>query len=196
MTAIVATKATDTREAWLIKATSKLTPHFTSKGYTLPPVRVSTGFTGSRSGNKAIGSCWAKEAATDGVHQLFISPVIADSVEALAVLTHELVHAAVGLKAGHKAPFKRCATAVGLEGKMTATTASKHLVETTLKPIISQIGDYPHAALTPSLSGKKKDGTRMLKAMCPSCGYTVRVTKTWAEIGMPTCCCGDDMVLV
>ncbi len=37
------------------------------------------------------------------------------------VLLHEMIHAAVGIDAGHKGPFKRAAIAVGLAGPMTAT---------------------------------------------------------------------------
>lgn len=34
---------------------------------------------------------------------------------------------------------------------------------------------------------KRKQGTRLLKAYCEKCGYAVRVTKTWLEVGMPSC---------
>jgi hypothetical protein len=27
----------------------------------------------------------------------------------------------------------------------------------------------------------------MLKAECPECGYTIRLTKKWADVGLPTC---------
>jgi len=27
----------------------------------------------------------------------------------------------------------------------------------------------------------------MLKAECPECGYTIRLTKKWAEVGLPSC---------
>jgi hypothetical protein len=27
----------------------------------------------------------------------------------------------------------------------------------------------------------------MLKAVCPACGYTVRLTKKWADLGLPLC---------
>lgn len=48
-------------------------------------------------------------------------------------------------------------------------------------------------------SGPKTQGTRMLKAWCPNnvtvseddersgCGYTVRLTKKWAEVSLPSC---------
>jgi hypothetical protein len=51
--------------------------------------------------------------------------------------------------------------------------------------IIDSLGPYPHAALT--MSTKKTQGTRMLKAVCPSCGYTVRLTSKWANLGLPSC---------
>jgi hypothetical protein len=51
--------------------------------------------------------------------------------------------------------------------------------------IIDSLGPYPHAALT--MNSKKVQGTRMLKAVCPSCGYTVRLTSKWANLGLPSC---------
>jgi hypothetical protein len=27
----------------------------------------------------------------------------------------------------------------------------------------------------------------MLKAECPECGYTIRLTKRWADLGLPFC---------
>jgi hypothetical protein len=29
--------------------------------------------------------------------------------------------------------------------------------------------------------------TRMLKAECAECGYTIRLTKKWADVGLPSC---------
>jgi hypothetical protein len=48
-----------------------------------------------------------------------------------------------------------------------------------------------HARL--DLSGRRKQSTRMLKLECTNCGYTVRTTQKWIEVGLPTCCCGSDM---
>lgn len=39
----------------------------------------------------------------------------------------------------------------------------------------------------PDSSRPRKQGTRMLKAACEDCGYTVRVTAKWLEIGPPHC---------
>ena len=32
-----------------------------------------------------------------------------------------------------------------------------------------------------------KQTTRMLKCECPACGYTVRTTRKWLDIAVPTC---------
>ena len=34
---------------------------------------------------------------------------------------------------------------------------------------------------------------RQLKAVCKECGYTVRVTRKWLNIGVPVCPCGTEM---
>jgi hypothetical protein len=38
-----------------------------------------------------------------------------------------------------------------------------------------------------------KPGSRLLKCECPACGYTIRTTQKWLDIGTPTCPCGDEM---
>lgn len=35
----------------------------------------------------------------------------------------------------------------------------------------------------------------MLKALCGGCGYTIRLTRQWADVGMPTCQCGTRFTL-
>jgi hypothetical protein len=103
------------------------------------------------------------------------------------------VHHAVGVECGHKGPFRKLAKAVGLEGKMTATTASKPLAER-LHALCVKLGPYPHAKLDATLSGKKKQGTRMLKVVCTACACIVRMTRTSIdEVGCPTCACGGSM---
>jgi hypothetical protein len=77
----------------------------------------------------------------DDHHEIIISPVLADPVRIAGVLTHELIHAAVGVKCGHKGPFRALALGIGLEGKMTATTegeAFKRLAQ----PILDGLGPY------------------------------------------------------
>lgn len=180
---------TMTREQWLIQAIEELQDSvFAEHGAVIPPVRVSVGFPGGGHKRKAIGECWNPEAANDKISQIFISPVLSDSVRVLDVLAHEIIHA-IYPKAGHKGAFKQLATAIGLEGKMTATTAGPELTEK-LKIISENLGDYPHAAL--NLGNRKKQSTRLIKLECVECGYIARTTNKWIEqIGAPICPCSD-----
>ena len=183
-----------TREEWLNTLTAELKPLFAEQGYDIPAVRIACGWPSKKAlsrKSRSIGECWPIEASADKTTEIFISPCQSDAVEVGAVLVHELVHAAVGCKAGHKAPFKRCALAVGLEGKMTATVAGEALRER-LNALTEKMGAYLHAVL--DMSVRKKQGTRMHKVECPECGYTVRITQQWIDQGLPTCPCGCEMI--
>jgi len=98
----------------------------------------------------------------------------------------------VGVEEGHKGKFPRLAKAIGLEGKMTATTAGETLAAR-LRAMTDAIGPYPHAELTHS-NAPKKQGCRLLKVVC-ECGCVVRMTRKWLdEVGPPTCGGGGEMV--
>jgi len=116
----------------------------------------------------------------------------------LGVLGHEVTHAAVGLEAGHRGPFKQLALAIGLTGRMSATTEGEDFIRT-FTPILESLGPYPHAELDARRwrknppgevrvsSGPKAQGTRLHKVMCRHCGYVARVTMKWLNLGMPVC---------
>jgi len=185
-----------TREEWLMQSVEKVRPWFAAVGFVVPDnVRVSCGWP-SKSAlamkNRRIGECWTKEASKTKQFELFISPYLDGTTRVLDVLIHELVHATVGLECGHKGEFKRCAVSMGLEGKMTATIAGKALQER-LNALAKEIGAYPHGQLNRMHNGQKKQSTRMLKVLCPGCGYIVRTTQKWAEVGLPSCPCGEQM---
>jgi len=100
------------------------------------------------------------------------------------------VHATVGLEAAHKAPFKRCALAIGLTGKMTETSAGdefKAWFEGEDFP------PYPHAKLTPGEGSRgKPQATRLLKVECKACEqegqpYLVRMSGKAFRTGAPIC---------
>lgn len=189
----------ETREKWLLQATDILrVRHFRPVGYEVPEkVRVSVGFPkgGRAGGSHTIGQCWDARVSGDGHNEIFIHPELADPGRVMDVLTHELVHAAVGLEAGHKKVFKTCAIKVGLIGKMTATVASPELHQQ-LQNYLKRLPPYPHAAMViGGGEGRPKQSTRLLKGLCPACGYTIRLTAKWADLGLPTCVCGRDMEL-
>jgi hypothetical protein len=109
----------------------------------------------------------------------------------LDVLLHELIHHAVGTECGHKGAFKKAAEGVGLVGKMTATEAGPELL-VRLNALAEELGTPGHGKLQP---GEKitKQSTRLLKAACPECGYTVRVTRKWVDgAGTPLCPCNPE----
>lgn len=183
-----------TRETYLASATEYLAPHFVNLGYPLPSVRASVGIpSGGKGGKlKRIGECWDKRASSDNTTEIFICPSQSDPVAVLAILLHELVHAAVGLKCGHKGSFKRVALALGLEGKMTATFPGAQLASD-LQELSHTLGEYPHAALNTALSGRKKQSTRMIKLTCDDCGWSCRTAQKNVDAGTPTCHCGGSI---
>lgn len=182
------------REAWLQDVVKRLRPGFKRYGHEIPAaVRVSCGFPSVRglgTKKRRLGECWSDTSSADGHIEIMVSPTLADPVRVVGVLTHELIHAAVGLKAGHGPLFRELATNLGLEGKMTATEEGE-LFKRYVAPIIEAAGPYPHAELTGGQSsGPKKQSIRMLKATCPEdeCGYTVRITRKWLDAcGAPIC---------
>jgi hypothetical protein len=104
------------------------------------------------------------------------------------VLVHELCHSTAGAM-NHGINFQKVAALMHLVPSLgpkgwKATGRGVHF-EPTYGAIIDSLGPYPHAALT--MNSKKVQGTRMLKAVCPSCGYTVRLTQKWAALGLPSC---------
>lgn len=186
------------REVWLNQATEKLWPIIASNaGGKMPPCKVSVGFPLRRKGkgSHAIGQCWCRSVSKGDIFEIFVCPSQDNPTTVLAILLHEMIHATVGLQEGHKGAFKRVAKASGLIGKMTAT-APGDVLTATLRNIAKKLGPYPHKELNPMVgTGPKKDGTRLLKVVCPDCEYTVRTTQKWIDVGLPTCTCGSEMIV-
>lgn len=123
-------------------------------------------------------------ASGDRTIEIIISITLDDAVEVLSVLAHELAHAHLPEGTGHRAPFARLVKAMGLEGKPTATVVGE-VFRANVAPVLAELGPYPHASL--DYTSRKKQGTRMLKAECPFCGYTIRLTRKWLEVATPRC---------
>jgi len=107
----------------------------------------------------------------------------------LPTLVHELAHGALGNDKGHGKEFKKLATALGLEGKMTSTNAGAALVAR-CADVVKLLGEYPHAQIIPGQgepAGKKKQSVRMMKCECGECGYVARVARKWLLLGAPIC---------
>lgn len=202
------------RETWLNQMAALMAPRFEELGYKLPSFRVSIGFPSSGKNGKANAEVWSDSASGDGHHEIFIRPDYDDPVEVSALLAHELTHTAVGFSQGHSGNFAKVAMTIGLKRPMTSTTPGPAFAEW-VSPFIEQLGALPHAKLTWRTGGvviggikvrairkaieegldgpgiyttaPPKQTTRLVKAVCGECGYTVRVTQKWLEVGPPHC---------
>jgi len=175
------------REEWLKAAVDELRPVFSAVEFPLPDrIRVTCGFPSSRAkaNNRFIGEHWSPAASTDNHHEILISPVVDDPLQVFSTLVHELCHAATDGH-GHDKVFTRCARALWLEGKPSSAAGGERF-KINFKDLLDSLGAYPHSRLNID-AVRKKQTTRMLKAACPHCGYTVRLTQKWADLGLPEC---------
>jgi len=177
-----------TREDWLVSLATKLEVMFKQHGHKLPSYRITCGLPTRRAFSKrcrAVGQCLSPQMSADKTTEIIISMTMAEPMRVAGILAHEMVHAAVGLKYGHRGPFRKLALAIGLEGKMTATTEGEAFKQR-VTPWIDELGPYPHAEI--DQSQQPKQSTRLIKALCDECGYTVRITRKWvSEVGAPHC---------
>jgi hypothetical protein len=184
-----------TREEWLNAFIDKARPHFEAANAPLPiNVRVAVGFTSKGVRGVRIGECWSSVASEDGHFEIFIKPTLDGAARICDVLTHELVHAAVGLAEGHGPYFRRVAVSLGLGGPMTATMATAAWYKWAA-PIIEELGPLPYGALDGRgmSTGKPKQKTALIKVECPACGWLARVTHkhidphTQLDCPVPSC---------
>ena len=185
-----------TSEDWLKAAETALRPRFKKVGLYIPDdVRYAVAFPSPGARSNTIGECWAREASADKRPTIIIRADLSLATDVLAVLTHELLHASLPPGTGHGPEFKRYMAPLGLTGKATATV-----------PTYDSLIYYNHLQIFSALGGlgvppwgklqfgsglvsdrPKTQGTRMLKAECPECGYTVRLAKKWLDKGLPLC---------
>jgi hypothetical protein len=184
-----------------------MAPRFEEMGFPLPPFYVSVGFPSSGKDGKAAAECWHSSASADKRFQIHIRPDEADSMMVSGHLAHELAHSAVGFDCGHQGAFARVVLALGLKRPLTSTVVGEEF-KAWAQPFIDKLGKIPHASLRWTnargqqrgegsaldgegegeiSTGPKKQSSRLLKACCAECGYTVRITKKWLEVGRPHC---------
>ncbi|MFC3170464.1 hypothetical protein [Paracoccus fontiphilus] len=188
----------DSRESWLRAATNVLRPYFSECGLDLPEkIRFAIAFPSTGRTGKRVGECWHFSASADETTEIIVRADLADPVEVLGVLTHELVHACLPADAGHGKQYKAAALALGLSGPMRSAMPGP-LLQTRLAQIADDLGPLPHAALAIDrgrdnkgpADRPKRQKARMHKAECEAtgCGYTVRVAAKWVnDVGPPAC---------
>lgn len=185
-----------TREGWLNAGIAELkASFFDENGYELPKMRVSCGF--PRGHAKAIGQCWDKVVSGDDTYEMFICPTQDEPVTVLAILLHEMIHASVGIEAGHKGPFRGLAKEFGLAGKMTATFAEVGSdLHTTLTSMAHKLGEYPHKRMVKKEKPKKPNIWQRFKSTNEETFKLVARMDKVEEFGAPRDPWGDEMELM
>ena len=184
-----------TREEWLEEAIRQFRGVFETHGLALPPrLHLSCGlpsrgaFSETR---RTLGECFHATASADGIHHIFISPLIEDGLGAAGVLLHEAVHASLPPDAKHGPQFKAACGKLGLtSGKPKSASPGPELTKTLEDVILNRLGKYPHAALIPPgrKEGEKGKG-RMLKISCENDHepYVLRGSRKVINLGLPLC---------
>lgn len=185
------------REAWLTAAALGLRPLFERVGHPLiVPVRLSVGFPSKGAlsmKRRTVGECWTVEASSDGHAEIMVSPLIDDSLDVIGTVAHELGHAVLGQKVGHKRPFANLMDELGMEGKATATVPGPRFRAET-SDLLDRLGPFPHGRLIPLLK-EKKEKIVVHRCVCPKCGYVARVIRRWLETAGPPLCPVDRVLL-
>ena len=174
-----------TRESWLLEATARLAASsFAPSGYTVPPIQVSVGYASTGLRSSAIGQCWSRASAEDGLNHVFISPSLDSAYAVIDTLAHELVHAVDDCQHKHGKEFKKIALAIGMQGPMRGASAGPALKKR-LEALLDQLPPYPHGRI--KSSAKPRVRAAPPRARCSECGYRVSVPKRFLHLGPPMC---------
>lgn len=201
-----------TRESWLSEAVEHLTELYAKtkedgEPVKVPNVVVAVGFAPTKA-RVTRGNCFPTAASSDGVSQIFISPVLGDEdkEQILVTMIHELAHAIDDCTSGHTGRFRKLVEQMGLIAPFTSATAGDPLKEL-LAPILQTLGTYPAGKINLAAAKVKKQTNRQLLAQCAAivdeadvaeyelyanrlgetCGYKVRTTQQWFDVGIPEC---------
>jgi len=184
------TNVQTTRESWLRSATDELRTYFEKLGYTLPEkIRFAIAFTSAGKRGHMAGECWHPVSSADQHYEVIIRADVADPLDVLGILVHELIHTLLPPSVKHGKEFREIALRIGLDGKMRQTTPTP-ILQDRLHALASNLGPLPHAKLhfSGNAEAPKKQKTRWLKAECAAaCGYSFQITSKWAKAGLPVC---------
>lgn len=191
-----------TREEWLEECVRQFRGIFETHNLALPPrLHLSCGLPsrGALSETRQnLSETWHPEATADGVHQIFISPLVEDGLGAASLLLRELVRASLPSDTKNGPQFKAACGKLGLtSGKPKSASPGPELTKTLEDVILNRLGKYPHAALIPPgrKEGEKGKG-RMLKISCENGHepYVLRGSRKVINLGLPDCpVCGEPL---
>ena len=143
----------ESRETWLREATKLIRPHFVVCGFPIPEnIRFAIAFPSTGRKGQRVGELWHSTTSDDGHFELIVRADVADPVEVLGILTHELIHAVLPMDAGHGKLYKAAAIKIGLQGKMMHAMPGP-LLTPRLAEIAEALGPLPHARLNIDRAG-------------------------------------------
>lgn len=185
-----------TREEWLKRGVRTLRPLLRKAGITMRARRqVSMSLASTR---KAIGQCWYEAASKSGqTANILICPTLADPVDVLDVLLHEMIHAALPYGTHHGPKFVRACKHIGMtKNKPTSASACPEL-RAVLERVAAFLGPFPTMRWwSPAARRAARADTGLCSAPRLTSGYRVQISaKALEEFGPPTCpITGDPMV--
>ena len=141
-------------------------------------LKLSVGFPpGTRVNTRIVGCCFPSSASKDGYSEIFVSPIIDDSLEILTTLVHELCHAIDDCQSKHRGLFATLAIGAGLMRPLASAHASPELREV-LQSYVDMFGPIPHAGI--DYTAKKQQSNRQLKVWC-DCGFKFNTSRLQIE---------------
>ena len=161
----------------------------------------------SKGRRNALGWFWNNrwKQNKDALHEINLSAEYLKEHNMGETLLHELAHAEnhhKGIddtdKTGrrHNKKFKAMAEALGLTVEKSGSLGFAYTdlgqpAKDFLEKIKFDRAVFEMCRIVESKASKQ--GTRLLKCECPECGYVVRTTQKWLDVGNPTCPCGTEM---
>lgn len=185
-----------TREDWLANALAEARPVVEAlTGAALAErIRVGVGFPSTFTRSGTVSQFWNDTASADSHAEIIISPTLADPGEVFGHLLSQVLHSLPGATSRGSASYVNACAAVQLgsgDGFKTLQYGPDYFAQ--WGAIIESLGPYPHGEL--GVAEKKTQSTRMLKLVCPTCGYIIRTTGKWVATGLPVCHDGDTFTI-
>lgn len=174
-----------TREEWLTACLDLIRAQVPAIGN--QRIRITCGFPSTFTRSGTLAECWPDNASKDGTWEVMISPTVALPVEVFVLVAAQALHTVPGGASRTSNSYRAACMDLGLA---PADETWKHLHSTDdfwaiFANGLADLGPYPHAEVM--AAQKKTQTTRMLKLVCPLCGYTLRTSAKWIATGLPVC---------
>lgn len=176
-----------TREQWLNRFIHAARAAFALHGEPLPQ-NVRAAICPPHRKMRAIGLCWTGDVTEDKGREIWVTSAETDPVRVAGILVHELCHAALPHEVKHGREFRKLATTLGLEGKMTATKEGERFREI-WGELIRRLGPLPAGRFVDgrAVDFRVQKTPKMTNVACPECGFVAKVRLDQMATGRLTC---------